>query len=1140
MTASAGVSYRLLGPLTALRDGAPIELGPPKQRAVLAVLLLSRGRVVPTDRLIDAVWPIDAPASATASLQAYVSNLRRALRDEQGGASPIAWRSSGYAFDVSPEQLDLTTFGAAARDAREAADGGRWADALAASDRALALWRGPLLQDLADEPWVRTEAAAIDELLAEARETRTTALLGEGRIADAIVQAQQLVAEDPSRDRGCWLLMVALYRAGRAPEALERYRDHSDRLADELGLEPGSELRELQLSILRQEPALAAWPRSPGWEGAATVAEPTPDAPTTHPATTVAVERTDADLVGRAREVDLLDQVLDEAAAGATRWLVMTGPAGIGKTRLAEELVGRAAARGGADAWARCPEEEGSPAWWPIRQLVRALGADPDAVLVPPPGVDADEARFAVYERVAGLIEEVSADGTPRVIVVDDVQWADPTSARCLAYLAGSLRATPVTFALTLREGEDESTVRPLLTALARAEGHRQLPVAPLGEGSVRELANRVSAEPIGPAEAQVLFRRTGGNPLFVREYARLAPSERSGESIPLAVRSVLGRRLEELDAGVLHVLRGAAVVGDVVDLELVAAVTRLDREEAADLLDEAADAHIVVPALGTGGYAFGHGLLREEVLAQMPQLRRQRLHARLAELLRERGAEPSLRARHLLQALPVIDPTEALDACRAAAKADVERWSFETAADWWLGALRAYDLLPQAGRSPNERDDLIIARVEALALAGRRQTLLTVIEDGIFDAVREGRTTTAGRLAASLLRATGSWPWVSSADDPGRLRARLADLEPLVADDPVAKARVLAALAVGNIYDLDRSLSERESSEAIRLAERIGDPGLLADAILGRILTFSGIATHREESLELIERLFVLPHDHAAVDRTVGHAVAVMAALNLGDVAGAEEHLRRGIIGADVQRLPAVRVQLRWAQGLMAQWRGELTAADGHFALAGEVHAQTELHSEAAGDVPSHVVLWDRGTLGELDDPGLVEPVAWEAAIANERGQHDLALERLRTWIATPRQMVWTTLGHATLLTHVAVDLGALDELRTLVAYLEPFDDAVAIVGHVGTFGLVAVALARAYDALGDEDRARELLAWATAKARSAGGRPTLARCRLLAVQMGVTAAADRPAELRAVLAEAEQLEMRGIAAQARALLSG
>lgn len=1159
---AGAVRYRLLGPLTALRtaaDGAeePVDLGSPKQRAVLALLLLHRGRVVSTDRLVAAVWPEGAPPRATASLQAYVSNLRRALRDEDGARSPIVRQAPGYVLEVPEADLDVAAFATAAERARAAVDAERWSDALARADEALGLWAGPLLADLGDEDWVRAEAHALEELRRACRDTRVTALLAAGRIAPAVAEAHELRADQPTRDRGCWLQMIALYRDGRSAEALDAYREHAARLDEELGLEPGAELRDLQVGILRQEPALAAWPRSPGWSGASAVATPpsgdgTDAAGTSDTGGTSVAGGADegpgvhagfGELVGRVREGEILDGVLADARGGAVRWLVLTGPAGIGKTRLAEEVALRIRRDGGTDVWARCPEEDGAPAWWPVRQIVRALGGDPETVLVPPAGSDSDEARFAVYERLVDLVGTAASAAGALAIVVDDVQWADPTSARCLAFLAGAVRGRPVTFVLTLRDGEDDAAVAPLLTALARYDGHRQVAVPPLAAAEVRALADRIAGAPLGAAEARRLSERTGGNPLFVSEYARLSPEERAGDGIPLAVRSVLGRRLEGLEPAVLQVLRAAAVIGDVLDLELLAASTRLDREALADLLDDAADEHIVVPAPGTGGYAFAHGLLREEVLAAVPALRRQRLHARVAEVLADaHGDEPSRRAQHLLLALPLVDPAEVLDACRAAAQDAAVRWSSETAADWWASALHAFDLLPPGARAADERDDLLVARVEALARAGRGQTVLDVVDAGLLDAVREGRTSAAGRLAGSLLRAAGAWPWVSYGEDPGPLLSRLAGVEPFVADDPAAHARVLAALAVGSCYSPDPAVPDDLSSRALRIAEAQDDPEVLADALLGRLLTYSGVSAHSDEGLRVAARIESLGHRQARVDGTIAHAVASMAALTLGDVDGAAGHLRRGIAAADLLRLPVVRVQLRWMEGVLAEWRGDLDEAARGYAQAAQVHEQTELYTSGSSELAVHTLRRELGTLAGAE-PAAVEPVAWEAAIAAARGDADRAWSLLHDWLRTPRPTAWNTLGHQVLLAHVVADLGearaggGTDPAGTaehVLGLLDPHAGRIANIGQVGVVGSVDLARARLLAALGRTGEAREVLAGATAFARATGGRPTLLRCRLLAVRLGV--APDPRRERAAIAAEADALGMVGLAAEARA----
>jgi DNA-binding SARP family transcriptional activator len=456
------VRYQVLGPLQVAHDGRRIYLGPPKQRAVLAVLLLAGGGVVSVDRLVDAVWGEDVPGSATASLQAYISNLRKALRADGAVAAPIVRQAPGYYLALGDDaSVDVAEFTAHCTAARSAVGVGDWARALTAADAASACYAGRLLEDLADHDWVTVEAVRLDELRTECRENRITALLTLGRVGEALADAAVLRTGAPLRDRACWLHMLALYRAGRGPEALDAYTAHARHLDAELALEPGPELRELQTLILRQSPELATWPRPPAWSNAADVASPAaavPDRPalTEPPAAGV--------LIGRDRESALITGLLTDSAAGDTRWLVLTGPAGIGKTRLAEEAARRASSAGAGVIWVNCPDERGTPPWWPMRQLVRALQADADAVLEVPPDADPDTARFLVYERIHLLLQV----NHPLVVVIDDAQWADMTSLSALSYVAGALRDHPVTVVVTVRYGEDPPGLDRLLGTLAR------------------------------------------------------------------------------------------------------------------------------------------------------------------------------------------------------------------------------------------------------------------------------------------------------------------------------------------------------------------------------------------------------------------------------------------------------------------------------------------------------------------------------------------------------------------------------------------------------------------------------------------------------------------------------------------------
>ena len=501
----------------------------------------------------------------------------------------------------------------------------------------MALWRGGFLEDLRDQPWVAAEAVPAEELRRNCLDYRISALLALGRVPAALAASTQLTAADPLSDRGCWLHVLALYRSGRTSDALDAYTRHAHLLDEELGLEPGAELRDLQTAILRQAPELAAWPRHPEWTGAVEVVTPTNHPPPLDATVELAAARP----AGGAANVSWPpSQVFS-----ATRRMVP--PAGwccpVRRGSARRDWPRRSppgsADGGGRVVWISCPDESATPPWWPMRQLVRALGADADELLQVPQHADPDTARFHVYERIQGLLEST---GDLRAVVVDDVQWADSASTSCLAYIAGALRDHPIAFVVTVRDGEHTQELRRLLGTVARGPHNRHIEVPALSSRDVAALATEVADDAVTRAEAATLAERTGGNPFFVCEYARLPRDERQGNDIPVAVKSVLDRRLAGLDPAVLQMLRAAAVIGDTVDVAVLAKATRLDLDTLADYLDEAADERIVVPPHTGDGYAFAHGLLREQLIASMPALRRQRLHAKVAEVLADARSMPT------------------------------------------------------------------------------------------------------------------------------------------------------------------------------------------------------------------------------------------------------------------------------------------------------------------------------------------------------------------------------------------------------------------------------------------------------------------------------------------------------------------
>ena len=245
------MEFRILGPLEVFDHGRPLEVGVGKQRALLALLLLSSGEVVSTDRLIDVLWEERPPASALNSVHIYVSQLRKVLGDGR-----LETRGHGYLLALEPEQLDLGRFEHLLGEGRALLAGGDPDRAAEALRTGLALWRGPPLSDFASEPFAHGEIARLEELHLAALEERIEADLAVGRDSELVPELEALIREHPLRERLRAQLMLALYRSGRQAEALDAYQQARTMLADELGLDPSRTLQELEGAILRQDAQL--------------------------------------------------------------------------------------------------------------------------------------------------------------------------------------------------------------------------------------------------------------------------------------------------------------------------------------------------------------------------------------------------------------------------------------------------------------------------------------------------------------------------------------------------------------------------------------------------------------------------------------------------------------------------------------------------------------------------------------------------------------------------------------------------------------------------------------------------------------------------------------------------------------------
>jgi DNA-binding SARP family transcriptional activator/tetratricopeptide (TPR) repeat protein len=503
--------FCLLGPVLVRRGGVVLPVAPGKQRAVLAALLLSAGRVVSLDELAEVLWGPAPPPSARVAVQNHVMKLRQAL----GDGARIGTHPRGYQIVVDDAGLDVSRFEAYLAGARAAARDGSW-DAAAEQARAgLALWRGEPLADVDSDLLAARDVPRLAELRLQAVEVALEADLRLGRPGEVITEARRLAAADPLRERLHGLLMRALYQDGRQAEALAAYARARQVLVDELGTEPGAGLRELHRQILNGDPALDA----PAPVRGAAISPP-PPVPRQLPAAV-------ADFTGRAAELATLTRMLDQADAGSPGTVVISaigGTAGVGKTALALHWAHQAAARfpGGQLYVNLRGFDPGRPATaaGALAGFLRALG-------VPGPDIPAGEEQRAARYRS-------QLAGRRMLIVLDNAR--DEQQVRPL--LPGTTGCAVLV------------TSRSQLAGLAAAGNARLLSLDVLSHDEARHmLAARIGSERAAaePAAADQIASLCGRLPLALAVAAARAAAR---PGFPLATLAAeLGDRAGRLDA---------------------------------------------------------------------------------------------------------------------------------------------------------------------------------------------------------------------------------------------------------------------------------------------------------------------------------------------------------------------------------------------------------------------------------------------------------------------------------------------------------------------------------------------------------------------------------------------------------------
>jgi DNA-binding SARP family transcriptional activator len=1125
MTAG-GPALRVFGGVRAIGNEGEVDLGGPKQRAVLALLLVEPQVVVSVDRIIDTIWGDDAPARAEVSVRGYISNLRKALTAALDGEVRIDFRDRGYVLLVEPAAIDLCRFEQSVADGRALLRAGDLGPARRVLGAALELSSARPFGALADELHLDETVARIDQRRAEAAEALVQVRLDLGEHDALVADLLGLVGRYPYREGLRVQLATALYRAGDQVQALRSIDDARRLLSDDIGIDPGPELRTLEAAILAHDPALAWTPPSPspegdvGAEGAvATAARSGGD-------------RRGTDLFGRGRELAAIVAPIGRLPVGGA--VVVSGEAGIGKTALLRHLVDAAADAGAAVGWGRCPESASDApyrSWKMAAWQAASLGA-PDALVSALAAAvgdlvdDPTAGRLVTHLAVADALAE---SPTSVVLVIDDLQWADDATLAMVEFLASELESLPLVLAVSVRRS-GSAELRPQVSAclgeLARVHDVVQVALDGLAPDSVRTwLTAAFDREPPAGLE-ELLAATTDGNPFYVREVIALIETEgrtsvdggaaRAG-AVPAAVQDVIRRRTSRQPPETQQLMATAAVIGRRFDLDVLARVAGLEPAAVLDVLGPAVDAGLVeVDDAVAGRYGFSHALVAETLVAEQNPTRLARLHAQITLAIED------LRAGRLAGSLEEL----AHHACEGAS-AGTARQAFRyslAAADAAHAARasgdeaehlrRALAVQPSGGDDrAAERAQLLIRMGAALrdvgdVLAGRE----ALVDAGLIAEELGDHDTVAAALA--LLSPTDLWAaidWALSEERAVSLIERTLASEPA---EPTPAGTALKADLAGEVVYRDPVRAAALSAEALAEAEVHGDPLLLQRVLFQRFWAVT--SPHAADERASIGRRAVELAEAGGLPAAftpLAHLVGVASALERGQVDVAEAMVAAARETAHPARTPMAWMHLLWAECSLSMVRGDLDRAA----------AQTELLGVAAWRVRRFTAEFTRAGMmsavlaeqGRIDDAlRAFEPlnhfpydqssqwfVAWYLA---GNGRHDEAAAALARWDG-PISDDWLTLVVATSGVLAAAIVGDTAFLRRHLPTLETMPGHLAVVGNGGPFfGPTDYAIALGHEALGDADAARTSAADALALSERAGAVLWIPRITELQARLG------------------------------------
>jgi DNA-binding SARP family transcriptional activator/tetratricopeptide (TPR) repeat protein len=1075
---------RVLGELEVTVDGERLDLGGPKPRDLLGLMVAAEGRPVPVASLIDQIWGDRPPGRVEASLQSYVARLRRTLepeRDARAAAQRLRTHAGGYSLDVPPEDVDARCFVALLDQAHRSVDEAA-ADLLT---DALALWHGDAYAGTGS-PVLQAESTRLGELRLGAEEKLLRLRIDQGRHVEACAELEQLVRTHPLREQLWVLLALALYRSSRQGDALAALRRAREHLAEELGVDPGPELREMEEAVLRQDPGLT----SPAQAARAQHGAPKPGDPAPGP------DLTPVPLVfGREAELAAVAKALTEASAGRGRTVLVTGEPGIGKTRFTEAVLAEAAGRGfrtGRGCW----EPEAAPPLWGWSRALREAFGEDGALRT-----ESTDAVSASYRQAEALLEVLRTG--PAVLVLDDVHWADAESLRLLRRLASEIGTTPTLLVAAMRSGPAESSPALIdaLAGLVRLDPLR-VDLTGLATQDVASWVREHTGVDVSADVARRLTERTDGNPFFVTELVRVLVTEgalsSSGspawETVPTGVRDVVRHRLETLDPTTADVAAHAAVVGRTFDVSVLATAA----DHPLETVDEAVESLQVlglVEDTGPGTFRFTHALVRDAVYERLTATARARAHGRVGAALEQHShGEVATHAPELADHYRLAGPAYARSA-----------WLFAETAARTASDRSAHDealrLLTEAARL-QERDDASTAAERERVLLGEGRALVRLGRplDAWHRVARAGRSALdrgdVDAAAVSLLTVTEDlvWGWRQHPNwDDEAIRLWQDVLTVVPETDQTTRAMLTAGLAVELFFkpgceDESLRLAEEALAQVRRAtndpAERLSVFAVVMGALLRPDL-LARRAGFYEELIDLAARV--------GTPSTLAVALTSRAAdlLEQGRLDEARADVGRATDIAERHRLSQNLMITGWCRALLRQvesdWVGAeelLTGLEDFMAtlsMSGwgislvqlatmrELHGRLpELEGALRAAAPYHPTVRDLHALA-LVRAG--DPAGARLAIGGWAQQPPLPRDYLFVTATVVRAWLWIGLE----------DAAAVRELR---ADLTPYADRLASGAQTVAFlGSVELALGELTAAEGDPDVARGHLERARAR---------------------------------------------------------